>query len=83
MFSLHLLLCFSYICNNFDPIGKKIEVVMPRKKLPEKREKMIHVRLTDDMHKKLKIEVAQKRQTIQDWVTELIELRLSKAKSVR
>ncbi|MCK4788311.1 MAG: hypothetical protein KAV87_31505 [Desulfobacteraceae bacterium] len=56
---------------------------MPRKKLPEKREKMIHVRLTDDMHKKLKIEVAQKRQTIQDWVTELIELRLSKAKSVR
>jgi len=45
---------------------------MPRKKLPEKRERMIHIRLTDDLHKQLKIEVAEKRKTIQDWVSELI-----------
>jgi len=51
---------------------------MPRKKLPERKERMIHVRLTDDMHKQLKIEVAEKRQTIQDWVSELIAAHLSK-----
>jgi len=51
---------------------------MPRKKLPEKRERMIHVRLTDDLHKQLKIEVAEKRQTIQDWVSALIVKALRK-----
>ena len=54
---------------------------MPRKKLPEKRERMIHIRLTDDIHKKLKIEVAEKRKTIQDWVSELIEGKLLKAEN--
>ena len=53
---------------------------MPRKKLPEKRERMIHVRLTDELHKRLKIETAKARQTIQDWVTESIEMRLLKRK---
>ncbi|MFH1699801.1 MAG: hypothetical protein ABIE07_04360 [Candidatus Zixiibacteriota bacterium] len=56
---------------------------MPRKKLPEKRERMIHIRLTDDLHKKLKIEIAEKCQTIQDWVTESIEIRLSKSKRIK
>jgi len=51
---------------------------MPRKKLPEKRERMIHVRLTDEMHKNLKMEVASKSQTIQDFVLGLIEANLSK-----
>jgi len=75
-------LCFSYIYNNFNPIKEEIEVFMPRKKLPEKRERMIHVRLTDDLHKKLKIEVASKGQTIQDWVTNVIARTLiSKTKS--
>lgn len=55
---------------------------MPRKKLTEKRERMIHVRLTDDMHKRLKIEVAHNRQTIQDWVTDCIEKQLQKQKSM-
>jgi len=50
---------------------------MPRKKLPEKRERMIHVRLTDDLHNKLKIEVTHNRQTIQDWVENLIEKQLA------
>jgi len=78
MFFLRLRLSFDYICNNFNPFGKEIEVVMPRKKLPEKHERMIHVRLTDDLHKQLKVEVAEKRKTIQDWVSDLIELHLKK-----
>lgn len=80
MFYLYLWLHFSYICNNFNPIRNEIEVVMPRKKLLEKRDRMIHVRLTDDLHKRLKIEVAESRQTIQDWVTELIEGKLLNVK---
>lgn len=56
---------------------------MPRKKLPEKRERMIHIRLTDDLHKRLKVEIAHNQQTIQDWVTELIEHRLLKTKTNR
>jgi len=55
---------------------------MPRMKLPEKRERMIHVRLTDDLHKQLKIEVAEKRQTIQDWVSNLIESKISKKRGI-
>ena len=53
---------------------------MPRKRLLQKRERMIHVPLTDELHKKLKIETAEKCQTIQDLVTESIEMRLSKKK---
>ena len=50
---------------------------MPKKKLPEKRQRMIHIRLTDDLHKKLKIKVAEDAQTIQDWVAELIQRQLA------
>ncbi len=44
---------------------------------------MIHVRLTDELHKRLKVEVAEKSKTIQDWVTESIEIRLSKSKRIK
>lgn len=45
---------------------------MQRKKLPEERERMIHVRLTVELHKSLKMEVAHKGKTIQDgWETSL------------
>jgi len=56
---------------------------MPRKKLPEKRERMIHVRLTDELHKKLKVEVAHKGKTIQDWVVNIIEQQLSRVEGNR
>jgi predicted HicB family RNase H-like nuclease len=56
---------------------------MPRKKLPEKRERMIHVRLTDELHKRLKVEVASKGQTIQDWVLKLIDQRLAKSSKIK
>ncbi|MHA2251501.1 MAG: hypothetical protein ACXAD7_14150 [Candidatus Kariarchaeaceae archaeon] len=51
---------------------------MTRKTLLEKRERNTHVRLTDELHKSLNIEVALNGKTIQDWVTESIEMRLSK-----
>lgn len=56
---------------------------MPRKKLPVKQERMIHVRLTGDLHKKLKIEVAHKGQTIQDWVSRLIDKNLSRGTNAK
>lgn len=51
---------------------------MPRKKSTITKERMIHIRLTDKLHKQLKVNVALSGQTIQDWVTNLIEEKLKK-----
>lgn len=56
---------------------------MPRKKSAIPKERMIHVRLTDDLHKKLKMEVAENQQTIQDWVLRLIDRQLAKNKNIK
>lgn len=36
------------------------------------RGKLIHIRLTDEIHKALRIRVAQEEKTIQDWVVAAI-----------
>jgi len=46
---------------------------MPREKTAHTKPKMIHVRLSEDLHKKLRIQVANENLTIQDWVEKLIE----------
>lgn len=42
----------------------------------ESRERMIHVRLPETMHKKVRIRAAETDKTIQDWVFEAIKREL-------
>lgn len=39
---------------------------------------MIHIRLTDSAHKRLRVQVAEQDTTIQDWVADIIENQLQK-----
>ncbi len=52
---------------------------MARKKCSVTPTKMIHVRLTDGVHRKLKVEVAKQGLTVQDWVSTLVESELKKS----
>ncbi len=49
---------------------------MPKKKTPTRPTKMIHIRLTEAVHRKLKMEAAKRGVTIQEWVAKLIEERV-------
>jgi len=55
---------------------------MPREKTTHTKPKMIHIRLSEELHQKLRIQVANENLTIQDWVEKLIEdnVRSSKGK---
>ena len=44
----------------------------------ESKERMIHVRLPEIMHKKVRIRAAETDQTIQDWVFEAIKRKLER-----
>ena len=46
---------------------------MPREKTTHVKPKMIHIRLSEKLHQKLRIQVANENLTIQDWVEKLIE----------
>jgi len=46
---------------------------MPRGKTTHTKPKMIHIRLSEKLHQKLRIQVASENLTIQDWVEKLIE----------
>lgn len=46
---------------------------MPREKTTHTKPKMIHIRLDQDLHQKLRIHVANANLTIQDWVEKLIQ----------
>ena len=46
---------------------------MPREKTTHTRPKMIHIRLSEELHQQLRIQVAKENQTIQDWVEQLID----------
>ncbi len=46
---------------------------MLKKKSVRRDGKMIHVRLDEKLHKKLKIKVAKNDLTIQEWVYQVIE----------
>jgi len=44
----------------------------------ESKTRMIHVRLPEDMHKKLRIRAAETDVTIQDWVLKVIQRELAR-----
>jgi len=46
---------------------------MPREKTAHTKPKMIHIRLSEELHQQLRIQVAKENQTIQDWVEQLID----------
>ncbi|MBM4320375.1 MAG: hypothetical protein FJ125_10540 [Deltaproteobacteria bacterium] len=41
-------------------------------------DRKIHVRLTDDLHRRLRVRCAELDRTIQDWVVELLERELGR-----
>jgi predicted HicB family RNase H-like nuclease len=45
---------------------------MPREKTTHNKPKMIHIRLSEELHQHLRIQVDEEGQTIQDWIEELI-----------
>lgn len=47
----------------------------------ETKERMIHVRLPEGMHKKVRIRAAETDKTIQDWVFEAIKRELERQSS--
>ncbi|MFC1799303.1 hypothetical protein ACFL2Z_00110 [Candidatus Eisenbacteria bacterium] len=47
-----------------------------RKKIDKAGTRVIHVRLTDEIHRLLRIRVAEEDTHIQDWVARLIEREL-------
>jgi predicted HicB family RNase H-like nuclease len=51
---------------------------MESKNPKDEKERMIHVRLPEAMHKKVRIRAAETDQTIQDWVFEAIKRELER-----
>ena len=56
---------------------------METKNSTEARARMIHVRLPDTVHKKVRIRAAEADQTIQDWVLQAIQNKLERVESER
>ncbi|MDD4984981.1 MAG: hypothetical protein PHQ43_04210 [Dehalococcoidales bacterium] len=54
---------------------------METKNSTEERTRMIHVRLPETVHKKVRIRVAEADQTIQDWVLQAIQNNLESVES--
>jgi len=46
---------------------------MKKENLNETKNRMIHVRLPEDLHKRLRIRAAETDQTIQDWVVAALQ----------
>ena len=40
--------------------------------------RMIHIRLPEDLHKRIRIKAAETDQTIQDWVAEALQAELNR-----
>lgn len=51
---------------------------MPKKKTPTRPTKMIHIRLTEETHRRLKVLVAGKGITVQEFVSKVIEEKVSR-----
>jgi predicted HicB family RNase H-like nuclease len=51
---------------------------MENEKQKQTKERMIHVRLPEHVHKKVRISAAETDQTIQDWVYETIKRELER-----
>jgi hypothetical protein len=51
---------------------------MENEKLERAKERMVHVRLPEIIHKKVRISAAENDQTIQDWVFRIITRELDR-----
>ena len=51
---------------------------MNRRNKTQTNNRMIHVRLPEDLHKRLRIRAAETDQTIQDWVVEALDTELKR-----
>jgi plasmid stability protein len=51
---------------------------MENRNSKETKTRMIHVRLPEDVHKRLRIRVAEMDKTIQDWVLEALQKELDR-----
>ena len=51
---------------------------MNRRNKNQTNNRMIHIRLPEDLHKRLRIRAAETDQTIQDWVVEALDSELNK-----
>lgn len=56
---------------------------METKNSTEARTRMIHVRLPETVHKKVRVRAAEADQTIQDWVLQAIQNNLESVESGR
>ena len=54
-----------------------------RKEDGQARQRMIHVRLDSETHRKLRVRVAENDLTIQEWVTSLIAEQLASYETAR
>jgi len=48
---------------------------------PETGERMVHIRLKAEVHRRLRVHVAEQDRSIQDWVTGLIEEELNRVEA--
>jgi hypothetical protein len=54
---------------------------MDEKKKEAVKKRMIHIRLPEELHKRLRVRVAELDTTIQDWVTKLVSKVLERVES--
>lgn len=51
---------------------------MDRRNKNQTNNRMIHIRLPEDLHKRVRIRAAETDQTIQDWVVEALDAELNR-----
>ncbi len=56
---------------------------MSRQEPGKNKNRMIHVRLPENLHKRIRIRAAETDQTIQDWVVEALNAEINRQESVK
>jgi plasmid stability protein len=51
---------------------------MKERNIDETNNRMIHIRLPDNLHKRVRIRAAEADQTIQDWVVKVLQAELNR-----
>lgn len=56
---------------------------MKKGNLNETKNRMIHIRLPEDLHKRVRIRAAETDQTIQDWVVAVLQKEINRQNKER
>lgn len=56
---------------------------MRNKNTNQTNNRMIHIRLPEDLHKRIRVKAAETDQTIQDWVVEALQAELNRQQKER